>query len=1228
MRQVWVESAVAGGHVQSRVETTDEMQERGEVRGRPAPRARRPARGPGLRGRLRALAPRGRAARILAAIAVTLIAVAGLSVVVIYGLVATGILSANLATPYIERALEERIGGGLKVSIGETSMGTAEGGGTMVVVHDIKVTGPDGQLVAGAPKAEVELEGALFSLMPKARRVDLVGAEMTVRIGAAGQLQVATGRGAKPLSPAAGRNVGAAAGAPGALPASPPQQAAPVPGAPAPGSAPQGEVAQGAAAPGSPAPGIAPAGSAAPVPAPWTPLDPLKLEAFAQWLKVVDDAGFDGGALADVGLKDGTLIVENESSGRRIVFQHIGVRLARPVAGGAVLTFTSQGPQYVSTAVAEIGPAQDGERAIAITVKDVSTRDLVQAFSQDHRRFYMDTPLNATASARIGLDGTVRAARAEVVLGAGALGNGEEPQERFVIDGARIAAVLDPQARRIVLEPVRVTKNKNIVALTGEIAVPAEVHQPWPFALSQQEVVLAGPEMPEPPLVISKVAISGRFLAIEKQLVVEQGELVSATGSFSFTATADFGVPAPMLHLKGTASPMPAATVKRFWPVSIAPPARQFVIENVSGGTADGISLLVDLPIDLIGQKQLPLPDDGLRFTLNAQGVTVRPVKGLPPIANARISVVVTGRTVRITLPDGTAVTPQNRKIAVSDGVMFIADHFPREPSAQIRVKFDGPADAGIEVLGMEALKGPAGQAFDPSTTRGRLSALLQVNIIFRQVPRPEDLDYALEASLTDFGVDKVFKGQRLEGATVKAFASPAGIVLRGEGKLGGAPIAFEYEKKKDAADSDIRVSATLDDAARARLGVDVPGVSGPVQARLSGVTNNRDTRASIELDLTQARLSDLVPGLSKPAGKPLKGRFVINDRGRTVKLEDFLLEGSGALLKGAIELSDNGDLLAANLPVLQLSDGDKAQLKAEKVGEVLKIRITGEVMDARGIMKSLMGTPAPGRRNQKTPDVDVEARVGALTGNNGEVMRQFELQVSRRGVEITAFDLAARVGRDGVVGGKIRDFQARQKAMHINATDAGALLRFLDIYPKVQGGTLWVAMDPPRSDNTPQEGVIHLSDFAIRGEPGLERLSSAVRDSSGRIEGGSAAFEKAQAQFARTTGKVVFREGAFWGSSVGATFDGTLDFAADRIAIRGTFVPAYALNNMFSKLPLIGMFLGGGPNEGLVGVTFEIVGPMGGGPTLRINPISAVAPGFLRKIFEFRSSADAAPGR
>ncbi|MFG1431700.1 DUF3971 domain-containing protein [Xanthobacter sp. V2C-8] len=1162
-----------------------------------------------IRSLMGALVPQGRIARALASVLLGVIAIAGLAALTLYALIATGVVTADVATPYIERALEDRIGEGRKVSIGSTTMERVGDGNTAVVVHDIRVFAPDGALLASAPSAEVELEGSLLSLMPKARRIDLIGAEMTVHIGASGQLAVAV------------------ASAGGAKPAKLQQvQAAP---APAPGPA-------GAPAPASPA-----QGDAGPAPqAAAGEIDPLHLAFLAQWLKDMDAAGFDGNALADVGLKDGTLIVENESSGRRIVFQHISVRLARMPAGGMELTFTSQGPDGVSTAVARIAPARDDERAIEVVVNDLSTHDLVQAFSQDHRRFYMDTPLNAKLTARLGLDGAVKAAEMALELGAGAIGNGEEPTERFVIDRARIGARLDPARRVIVLDPIAAEKNENKVALTGEIHVPQRARDPWPFTIVQKDVVLAGAEMDEPPLVIDRVQVEGAYDAASRQLKVERGLLGSKVGGFSFTATFDFGAEVPILRMQGAGSPMPVSTVKRFWPVSIAPPARQFAIENVSGGTASDISLLVNMPLDLIGQKQVPLPDDAVHFTINGKGVTLRPVKGLPPVVDASLAIVVTGRTVRIDMPTATMVTPLDHRIAVTDGVMFMPDYFPREPSTQISVRFAGPADAAVEVLGMEPLKGPAGAAFNPNTTRGKFSALLQLKITFRKVPEPGDLDYSLDATLTDFGVDKVFKALRLEEATVQAFASPAGIVLRGNGKLGGAPIAFEYEKKKDVADADIRISANLDDAARAKLGLDMPGISGTLAVQFVGTTNNVDTRATIEVDLTSARISDLIPGLSKPAGKPLKARFTMDDKGRSVRLNDLVMEGSGTRLEGGLELSDSGDLLSAQFPVFQLSDGDKASLSAEKAGDVLKIHLNGAMMDARGIMKSLMSTPgapaAGARRPQqaKLPDVDLDAKVGALTGNNGEVMRQFDLRLSRRGVVISDLDLSAKVGRDGSLAGKIRDWKNEIRdwrgsgpALQMATTDAGALLRFLDIYPKMQGGEAWMVVDPPRSDDTPQEGVMHLRNFFVKGEPGLTQLSSAVRDSSGNIVDGSAAFEKAETRFVRTPGKINLKEGAIWGTSAGVTFDGTLDFAANRVSMRGTFVPAYALNNMFSKLPVLGMFLGGGPNEGLLGVTFEVVGPMSG-PTLRVNPISAVAPGFLRKIFEFRDSNDAPPSR
>jgi hypothetical protein len=63
--------------------------------------------------------------------------------------------------------------------------------------------------------------------------------------------------------------------------------------------------------------------------------------------------------------------------------------------------------------------------------------------------------------------------------------------------------------------------------------------------------------------------------------------------------------------------------------------------------------------------------------------------------------------------------------------------------------------------------------------------------------------------------------------------------------------------------------------------------------------------------------------------------------------------------------------------------------------------------------------------------------------------------------------------------------------------------------------------------------------------------------------------------------------------------------------------VPLFGLNNMFGRLPIVGLVLGGGSNEGLVGITYEVAGPLEA-PVMRVNPISAVAPGFIRKFFEF----------
>ena len=110
--------------------------------------------------------------------------------------------------------------------------------------------------------------------------------------------------------------------------------------------------------------------------------------------------------------------------------------------------------------------------------------------------------------------------------------------------------------------------------------------------------------------------------------------------------------------------------------------------------------------------------------------------------------------------------------------------------------------------------------------------------------------------------------------------------------------------------------------------------------------------------------------------------------------------------------------------------------------------------------------------------------------------------------------------------------------------------------------------------------------------------------------------FSGLKVDFTRSAGRVALHDGVVRGPVLGGTIDGFIDYASDEVHLRGTLIPLYGANNLLGQLPVVGLFLGG-EKEGLVGVTYEVVGKPGK-PVLHVNPLSALAPGLLRKVFEF----------
>ena len=66
---------------------------------------------------------------------------------------------------------------------------------------------------------------------------------------------------------------------------------------------------------------------------------------------------------------------------------------------------------------------------------------------------------------------------------------------------------------------------------------------------------------------------------------------------------------------------------------------------------------------------------------------------------------------------------------------------------------------------------------------------------------------------------------------------------------------------------------------------------------------------------------------------------------------------------------------------------------------------------------------------------------------------------------------------------------------------------------------------------------------------------------------------------------------------------------------MRGVVVPAFALNNLLSNVPLLGPLLTGGKDGGLFAISYSLEGPFDDLKS-NVSMMSAVTPGVLREIF------------
>jgi len=379
-----------------------------------------------------------------------------------------------------------------------------------------------------------------------------------------------------------------------------------------------------------------------------------------------------------------------------------------------------------------------------------------------------------------------------------------------------------------------------------------------------------------------------------------------------------------------------------------------------------------------------------------------------------------------------------------------------------------------------------------------------------------------------------------------------------------------------------------------------------------------------VSLDLTAAELT--VPGIGwkKGVGVAAKLDFSMQADGDSIKLADLKLSGKGFSASGEVSLK-KGQLVAAKFGRIGLSSRDNYQAAITRKGKGYQVKISGDSIDLRPIItlaKSMEKADPEGGAG--SVPVEVSGGVTVMHGYSDEQLSSGKVSYKGQGDRIDLLDFKA-VTKSGQAVVIAISTGATGETIEVTSGDAGAFARFAGIYSRIRGGLLNVRLK--RQNGPLRRGAVDIRNFQVVGEPRLGSLVSTPSKKNGKslkdavkadIDVSEARFEVASARIVSGNGELRVSEGIVRGPQIGASFQGKVHDAKDRIDLTGTFMPAYGVNRLFGELPLIGILLGNGRDRGLIGITFRLAGETSS-PLLEVNPLSVIAPGVFRSIFEYR---------
>ena len=354
---------------------------------------------------------------------------------------------------------------------------------------------------------------------------------------------------------------------------------------------------------------------------------------------------------------------------------------------------------------------------------------------------------------------------------------------------------------------------------------------------------------------------------------------------------------------------------------------------------------------------------------------------------------------------------------------------------------------------------------------------------------------------------------------------------------------------------------------------------------------------------------------LSQADSQKVKSKLIIN-RKKEILLSDLSIsDKNNKFFIKDLTLDQNLNLINFN----QISIKTNTDNKLNNDFTILNkenIFIKGKVFDAKNLLKELS------QENEKNVFLnkiskDIEIDLKKILKGTSFPVNKFRLVGKINKGSFEKISAKSDFGENEHLDISLqKKANTNDKILEVYSDIAAPLLSDFKFFQGLEGGNLNFTSTFGNEISTSN---LTINNFKLNEAPALAKILSLadLKGLTDTLKGDGISFDILSAQYNSDSSLMKIDEIFMIGPSISILIDGYIEKKSGLVSLRGTLVPAKTLNNLISKIPVVGdILIGKKVGEGVFGISFKVKGLPNNLKTT-VNPIKTLTPRFITRAIE-----------